>query len=487
VTAGITSFGAYVPASRLPLALIGGRPAKEGGPEKAVAGFDEDSVTMALAAATDCLRGVDRSEVGALYVASTTNPYAEKQAASLLAKALDLRRDVRTADFGGSLRAGTTALLAALDAAAAGSAGPVLVVASDCRLAAPRSALERNFGDGAAAFLVGSGEPAVIVEDRHSIADENLDVWRSGGADFVRTWEERFVVEHGYQECMREAAGEMMARCGLKPADFDRAVLYGPDARSHGSLARKLGFAPEQVQDPLFGRVGNTGAAFAPLLLAAALENAEAGQRLLLASYGDGADVLALLTTERLASLPPRRAVSAHLARRRQLRSYDCYLASRNLSVTEFDRRGGTGIASTVHYRDRDADISFRAMKCRGCGTEHFPAQRVCYRCHAKDDFEPVRLADGGGKVMSFTFDFFFPTSEPPTVVTMIETDGGCRVYLMMADVSPTDVRLDLPVEFTFRKIHEAGGKPNYYWKCTPAWAPNAATAAPATAGGGKP
>jgi hypothetical protein len=30
------------------------------------------------------------------------------------------------------------------------------------------------------------------------------------------------------------------------------------------------------------------------------------------------------------------------------------------------------------------------------------------------------------------------------------------------------EVRCDLPVEFVFRKIHESGGKPNYFWKCTP-------------------
>ena len=52
---GIVSFGAYVPATRLPLALIAGRPAKEGGPERAVAAHDEDAVTMAVAAGVDAV------------------------------------------------------------------------------------------------------------------------------------------------------------------------------------------------------------------------------------------------------------------------------------------------------------------------------------------------------------------------------------------------------------------------------------------------
>ena len=50
---GITSYGAYIPMLRLPLGAIagGGRKASGGSGEKAVANFDEDSVTMAVAAA----------------------------------------------------------------------------------------------------------------------------------------------------------------------------------------------------------------------------------------------------------------------------------------------------------------------------------------------------------------------------------------------------------------------------------------------------
>jgi hypothetical protein len=29
-------------------------------------------------------------------------------------------------------------------------------------------------------------------------------------------------------------------------------------------------------------------------------------------------------------------------------------------------------------------------------------------------------------------------------------------------------VKLELPVEYVFRKIHDAGGKPNYFWKASP-------------------
>src|SRR5438046_7433303 len=126
---GITSYGAYVPMLRLPLAAIGGGAAKPGDPEKAVANWDEDAVTMAVAAAIDCLRGVDRTTVDGVFFASTSYPLKEKQAAALVARALDLRRDVMTADMGVALRAGAPAPRPRADAGARRSARGKLGVA----------------------------------------------------------------------------------------------------------------------------------------------------------------------------------------------------------------------------------------------------------------------------------------------------------------------------------------------------------------------
>ena len=464
---GITSYGAYVPMLRLPLAAIGGGTAKPGGPEKAVANWDEDAVTMAVAAAIDCLRGVDRASVDGVLFASTSYPLKEKQGAALVARALDLRRDVMTADMGDSLRAGTTALRAAADAVKAGSARRVLVVAGETRLAAPRSALEPNLGDGAAAFLVGADDVALAVSASHTIADEIIDVWRAEGDPFVHAWEDRFVVDHGYRTSVREVVRGLLAKTGLGAKDFAKLVLYGPDARSHGALVRELGFEPALAQDPLFGKVGNAGAAFAPLLLAAALEGAKAGERILLVGYGDGAEAFVLETTPVVERLEGRRCVGWHLARRAELPSYDLYLRFRQLLATEHDRRAGAGISATKHFRDRDDDVTLAGLRCRRCGCLQYPRQRVCFRCFARDDFERVRLSDKIGAVKSFTFDNFAGSPSPPLIATVVDVEGA-RLYLQMTDASPKEVKLDLPVELTFRKMHEAGGTPNYYWKCTP-------------------
>jgi 3-hydroxy-3-methylglutaryl CoA synthase len=466
-TVGITSYGAYVPMLRLPLAAIGGG-GKTGGPEKAVAGWDEDSVTMAVAAAVDCLRGIDRATVDGVLFASTSYPFKEKQAAALIARALDLRRDILTADLGDSLRAGTTALRQAIDTVKAGSAHRLLVVIGETRMAAPRSALEANLGDGAAAFLVGDDDVVATLDGTYTVADELIDVWRGEGDPFVHAWEDRFVVDHGYRHNVREAVKGLFGRTSLGPTDVTKLALYAPDARSHATVVRELGFDPAtQVVDPLFGKVGSAGAAFAPLLLAAALEQAKAGDRLLVVAYGDGADAFALRTTPMVERLEGRRGVAWHVARRAELPSYDVYLRFRQLLATEHDRRAGAGVSATKHFRDRDVDVTLLAQRCRRCGTTQYPFQRVCFHCFTKDEFDRVRLSDKVGSLKSFTFDFFAGSPMPPLVASVVDVEGA-RLYLQMTDASPREVKLDMPVELVFRKMHEAGGTPNYYWKCTP-------------------
>src|SRR4030042_957950 len=119
---GITSYGAYIPfyrLGRMEIAKAWGGAVQPG--EKAVANYDEDSITMAVEAAMDCTQGIDPKEIGGLYFASTTSPYREKQAAAIIAVAVDVGREVFTVDFATSLRSGPSAMRAAMDAVRAGS------------------------------------------------------------------------------------------------------------------------------------------------------------------------------------------------------------------------------------------------------------------------------------------------------------------------------------------------------------------------------
>src|SRR5215470_3782599 len=180
--AGILASAASVPRYRLPRELI----AKEWGGgsaagEKAVANHDEDSLTLAVNAAL-ALGVAERPEV--VFFATTTSPYAEKQGAATIAAVLDLPGTVRTLDFTDSLRAGTSALLTALDAIAGGSARRVLIAAGECRLGEPDSTAELSYGDGGAAVLLGTEAGQAEVVATHTIADEFLGTWRTREQDF---------------------------------------------------------------------------------------------------------------------------------------------------------------------------------------------------------------------------------------------------------------------------------------------------------------
>ena len=469
---GITAYGAYIPMWRLSRAVI----AKEWGNapvpgERSVANYDEDSLTMGVAAAIDCLDGMDRNVVDGLLFATTTSPYTEKQASPTVAMAADLRTDILTADYTNTLRAGTIALRAAADAVKAGTAKKMLVTAADVRIGKPRSPFEMNFGDSAAALLIGDTDVIATIEGSHSISHDITDVWRPEGGTYVMAWEDRWVVQEGYLNAMKQVGTACMEKCGLTPKDISKAVYYAPDARRHTELARTLGFdAKTQLQDPLFSTVGNTGAAHALMVLVAALEEAKPGDRIFLSSYGDGADAFILQVTDQIEKARNVRGVKGHLESKRMLPDYVSYARWRGIIEPEPVARRPEMMSPSAPglWRERDAVLRFTGGKCKTCGTIQHPPQRVCTRCHTKDNFESIRLSDKKGKIFTFSMDYITGTPDVPMVIPVVDFEGGGRILTSMTDRDISEVQVGMPVENTFRKIFYAEGIHNYFWKVIP-------------------
>ena len=464
--AGIAAFGAYVPRYRLGASTDGWGSRVE----RSVANFDEDSVSMAVAAGLDCLAGRDRNLIDGLLFATTTPPYAEKGCASIIATALDLRRDIFTADITDVLRAGTTALKQALDSVTAGSAGQVLVIASDNRQGAPKGEAERNSGDGAAAFIVSRDGVIAEHEGSYSISENMMDVWRSAGDQFVRSWEDRFAIEEGLERILGDAIAGFMERQGIAARDVGKLVLYAPDGRRHSQLARQMGFAPEQLQDGMFGRLGNTGAAFVPMMLASALEDATPGQLILAASYGDGSDVMGFRATSASCNGVTGNGVSGHLNSGKPLDSYETYARWRDVWVTDAASRRPQAQSPSVSalWREGDRNIRFYGAKCNQCGFVQYPPQRVCVNCQARDDSSPVRLSDKPGRVFTYSMDYLAGTTDTPLVIAVVDFDGGGRALCMVTDRELDEVQVGMPVEMSFRKLRVVNGIHNYYWKAVP-------------------
>lgn len=466
---GLTSYGAYIPLYRLPrdeISRFWGTSSIKG--ERAVANFDEDSLTMGVEAGLDCLDGMDRELIDGLYFSSTTLPYNGKESASILAAAADLRRDIFTADFSSSLRAGSSALRAAMNAVNSGLAKRVLVVSSDCRVPAPGSEHESLFGDGAAAFLVGDADVAVVIEGSYSISSDFMDLWKLEKDTYYRTWEDRFI-QSVYAQIVKETVSTLLGKYNYTPKDFAKAVFYGPDPRTHAATARDLGFDPKtQVQDPLFPLVGNTGCALAPMMLVGALEEAKAGDVILFASYGDGCDAYILKVTDEIEKVRDRRGIRRHLESKAMLPGYGSYLRFRNMMEWEYELRPPDTSSLNVLWRERNQILRFRGQKCRRCGTIQYPKQYVCVQCQAKGDFDEVRLSDKKGELFSYSMDERAKVLVLPNVLAIVDFEGGGRFSSVMTDRDPKDLKVGMPIELTFRKIHEGSGIHNYYWKCRP-------------------
>src|SRR5262249_3971511 len=158
----------------------------------------------------------------------------------------------RTADYTNSVRAGTSAMLAAADSVKAGSASRIIVAAADTRLAQPKSANERLYGDGAAAIEIGRDGVLAELLGSHSVTDEITDIWCNSSDRFTSGWEERFALTEGYHRVVRQTVGELFERTGIGPSEIAKAVFYAPDPGSLAAVAKSLGLQAQQVPDHLF-------------------------------------------------------------------------------------------------------------------------------------------------------------------------------------------------------------------------------------------
>ena len=478
---GIRSYGGYVPRCRLNRMVIFGsmgwiNPANilNAQGEKAVANFDEDSVTMAAAASADCLIGFEREEVGGVYFASTTSSYKERLCANLVAGSLAADEQIRTADFAGGLKAGSTALLAALDAVAAGSANNVMVAAADCRLSKMGSPQEFMFGDGAAAMMVGDTDVIAEFKGSFSSGYDFVDHMRGSESRFDRQWEERWIRDMGLDRFIPEAINGLCEKVGLTPADFDKIIYPCYFGSERKKINKKMGFEPEKVQDNMQAMVGDTGVAQSMMMLAKALEEAKPGDKLLVVSYGSGCDALFFEVTDKIAKLAPRRGISGYLARRADLDNYVKYLVWRRMVPADTGLRGEEDKWTrwSLMWRSHKAMLGLVGGKCTECGTQQFPPQRICVapKCGALEKSEPVVLSDKGGKIFSFTSDMLAASINPPAIYGTVAINGGGRYVFDFSDCSIDDLAVGNPVEFSFRvKLYDSKRDiTNYFWKAVP-------------------
>jgi hydroxymethylglutaryl-CoA synthase len=366
-------------------------------------------------------------------------------------------------DFASALRSATSGLQTAFSLIDGRQGKSVVVCAGDTREAEPNSGEEMLFGDAGAAVAVGDHNVIAELVSTATVYDDFLDTVRRDRDDFITSFASKFSTDRGYLVPMQSAIQSALQQADLTAEQLSKAALTSPDKRSHLQLAKKLGLAEKQIQDILFNDVGLTGAAMPLVLLSAALESALPGEMILVAAHGSGADALVFRVTEHIRKYK----VGTPLARQAATVPYASY--TRYRKARDYFRHADNGleISNVFYAKEEHQNIRLHGSECSHCGTRQFPVTQVCVSCKRGDQLRQVALARSG-TVFTFAQDELYPSPFPPTLMAVVDLNGGGRIYCEVADCLPADVHIGMPVELMFRKIKEGGGLYHYYWKCCP-------------------
>ena len=389
---------------------------------RAVAGGDEDAVTLAAEAALPLLAAA-AVPPGVLILVTTSPPYDEGGSVQALAELTGLAGDIVALELTSSLRDGLTAIRLAA-ALVAVNGGTALVCA------AHRSRGEKDAGDGAAALLLGRDGGVATVHPVAARAEELRDRWRLQGETDGSEGDPSFVWDIGVPRVARE--------WGLAAPS-----VVGPIARAAGRAERTLGGAG----DELAAAVGVLGAAHALGRLVLDLGRAQ----VVVAGAGGLAEAVAS---------EPAAGADDVAARARAVLA-----APRSDTPPEpVDWSQLTPYASGPRsWRERSQDLRLEGRRCGGCGRVLFPPPPTCPHCGSRE-LVPELLARAG-TVVTETRDRAYPVSRS-TGMAVVELDGGGRFY---AQVIPSArVEIGDRVRIVPRRLHDGGAAAQYFWKLAP-------------------
>ena len=466
---GILATNRYVPRMRLERSEVfaqhrwmapGLRGLAKG--QKAMANWDEDSVTMAV----EAIRGLsfDHAQVNALTLASTSLPFAERINAGIVASALQLPSSSSVRDVSSSYRSASTELLNAL---AQTQSGTQIIVASEKRSPKPASSSEMIQGDGAAAVCIGTGPIiASLVASRTEYADF-VDHFRESGESHEYGWEERWTRDEGYMKIAVGAIKRCLEQHAINGSDIAHFVMPAVISKINESIAKKLGFTKAKVVDNHRDTVGDLGSAQPLAMLDTALRHAKPGELILLACFGSGCDVILLRRT----SVPCPGHEPLHF---KSETSYLKYLSFNQQIDLDWGMRAemDNKTALTAAWRDHGRISHFEGGKCTKCGTVQFPSGRLCVnpQCNAQDSQQPFSLADEAAHVLSHTSDYLAYTPHPPFQFGHIDFESGARVLMEFTDTDQEELHSSLSVRMVYRikEFDAKRGFRRYFWKATP-------------------
>ncbi|MCK4550338.1 MAG: hydroxymethylglutaryl-CoA synthase [Candidatus Aenigmarchaeota archaeon] len=298
---GIVGYGAYVPKLRIKaetIAEVWGQDAGRiinglGITEKAVPNKDEDTTTIAVQIGKNALlrAGINPKDIGAVYVGSESHPYAVKPTSTIVAEALSVGTDYTAADTEFACKAGSAAIQMVMGLAGSGMIKFGLAIGADTAQGAPGDPLEYSAAAGGAGFIVGKDKKQFIatLNDTFSYSTDTPDFWRRPKADYP-SHGGRFTGGPAYVRHVFGATNGLMDKTGTTIKDYDYVVFHMPNGKFPLAMAKKLDVPKEKLMPGfVVDKIGNTYSGCSLLGLAATLDCAKPGDKILITSYGSGA------------------------------------------------------------------------------------------------------------------------------------------------------------------------------------------------------
>ncbi len=470
----VSAIGGYVPMLRLDRSAaaralrfggLGGR----GLGRRAVAGWDEDALTLAVEAARGVIGGPAPDQ---LVFASTSAPFYERSHATLAIEAMGLPATTRSNDVSGSRRCAVSALLGALLAS-----GEAVVAAGEKRVARAGSPQHLSYGDGGVAVRVGGAGGARLI-GHASLSHDLVDMYASRDKPTPYAYEERFVRETAVREIIAPTIRAACDAAGIAPAAIAHAAVHEPLGGMWRDIATRTGVAAANHASTLDAQAGDLGAAHALYALALAFAAAAPGDIVLVAGFGSGCDALLFETVGTVAG-----AADAAAMLRTGLATQD-YV--RFLSLTgEIDLDWGVrseteqkaqGTVLERHGRDT---IGFVGGRDEG-GNVQFPKSLIPVRPDARgpETMIDVRLADCPATLVSVTADRLNFTPDPPFWFGLVQFDNGARVLMELVDADTDGFKVGdaLTMRLRIKSLNRRRGFRTYFWKAAPAARPSLET-----------
>jgi len=479
---GITAFGFYVPSLRLQRKTLldefgwinpGLAAYRQGA--RAVCDFDEDVVTMAVEAVLRSRSQDALSNASALFMASSNFPFVDRLNTSIVAAACGMSNMLEAVDVANTQRAGLSALRMAREFSSHNAAEQeVICVASDKRRGRPGSTVEMTSGDAAAAFAFGSEKVlARILAHRASTVDF-VDHFRAAGAAYDYGWEERWIRDAGYLKIAPPVLLATLEDAGVSPEEIDHFIFPSTIRGVTAQLAKAAGIAKDAICDDFQDILGEAGVAHPLLMLADTLSSAGAGEKILLAGFGQGCEAFVLETTPEISTMSKQDGVRAKVQGDEQMDLPTLrYLSFNGQLDVDFGARAEADRKTSLSAAYRHAPDLARLVAgiCTVCGTVQFPKAAICVNpnCRHEGEQDDHSLAQEAASIKTITTDWLGFSLNPPNRYGMVEFESGARMIVNFTGTAH-EPAISGTINMAYR-IQEFDPMRNYHrycWKAKP-------------------